>query len=177
MSGWWGVSAGLAVAVALWLGAVWVEAVPARWQSTASRLLLALVFMRFAMPVLLIVTQLLSATFLDAQAQQAAAALRVTSEEARALGDQSDDSAQAEDGSSMLERFSASVKGLDVERRVRALRDGLSHAVEHIIDLIVVFALETVLLPLALLWLLGRLLSAALARAWWPPARDPHGVP
>jgi hypothetical protein len=163
MSGWWGVSAVLAIAAALWLAAAWLGSVSPRWRLAAARLLLALLFVRFAMPLLLIATQLVSATFLDAQASQATEALQATSEQARDLGAQADAAAQAGEDASMLDRLSAAMKGLDVEGRVRELREQLSSAVQHIIDLIVAFVLETVLVPLALLWLLVRLLGALLA--------------
>jgi len=64
----------------------------------------------------------------------------------------------AEDQST-LERLSAAVSGtFDLEQRVRNLRARLSEGIEHIIDLIVVYVLETVLIPLGILWLLVNLL-------------------
>src|SRR5262245_45699114 len=88
MSGWWGVNAALALTVAIWLAVAWIPRVRERWQPTASRLLLAALFLRFAIPLLLIATHVISATFLAAEEQQASEALRVTSEQARELGDQ-----------------------------------------------------------------------------------------
>jgi len=166
MSGWWALNAGLAVAAVLWLPAFWLREASPRWRRIAWRVLLGLVFLRFAVPVLLIATHLVSATFLDAKAAEASDALRVTSEQARAIGDQADDAAKPDEESSALDRLAAMGKGLDLERRVRELRENLTHAVEHIIDLIVVFMLETVLVPLAFLWLLGRLFGLLVEGAW-----------
>jgi hypothetical protein len=166
MSGWWGVNLALAVAVVIWLPTAWLPRAPAHWQSITGRVLLATLFLRFAVPLLLIATHAVSATFLDAKEQQATDALRATSEEARQLGDQAGGAVGPEADQSMLDRLSSAVSRLDVDARIKALREGLSHAVEHVIDLIVVFLLETVLVPLALLWLLTRLLGAVLSGAW-----------
>ncbi len=166
MSGWWGVNLALAVAVVIWLLTAWLPRASARSQSIAGRVLLAALFLRFAVPLLLIATHAVSVTFLDAKEQQATEALRTTSEEARQLGDQASGATQPEADQSMLDKLSSAVSRLDVDARIKALREGLSHAVEHIIDLIVVFLLETVLVPLALLWLLTRLLGSVLTGAW-----------
>jgi hypothetical protein len=166
MSGWWGVNLALALAVVAWLAMTWIPRTRERWQPIAGRVLLAVLFLRFAIPVLLIATQAVSVTFLSAQEQQASDALRVTSEQARDLGEQANGGTGAQADQSMLDRLSSAVSRLDIDARIKALRDSLSHAVEHIIDLIVVFLLETVLVPLALLWLLTRLLDAMLSGAW-----------
>jgi hypothetical protein len=166
MSGWWGVNLALAIAVVIWLAAAWLPRVPTRWRSITGRVLLAALFLRFAIPLLLVATQAISATFLDAKEQQATDALHATSEEVRQYGEQAGGATGPQADQSMLDKLSSAVSRLDVDARIKALREGLSHAVEHIIDLIVVFLLETVLVPLALLWLLTRLLGAALSGAW-----------
>ena len=63
----------------------------------------------------------------------------------------------------VLEIDGASNNGVE---QVRELRENLTHAIEHIIDLIVVFLLETVLVPLAFLWLIGRLFGLLIEGAW-----------
>src|SRR5262245_9244724 len=166
MSGWWALNAALAAAGALWLAAFWLLDERPRWRRIAWRVLLGFMFLRFAVPLLLIATHLVSTTFLDAKAVRASDALRVTSEQARALGDQADEAAKPDEESSTLDRLAQMGKSLDLERRVRELRENLTHAVEHIIDLIVVFLLETVLVPLAFLWLIGRLFGLLIEGAW-----------
>src|SRR5262245_15222268 len=144
MSGWWGVNLALAIAIVIWLPCAWLPRASARWQSITGRLLLAALFLRFAVPLLLIATHAVSATFLDAKEQQATDALRATSEEARQLGEEAGGATAPEADQSMLDKLSSAVSRLDLDARIKALREGLSHAVEHIIDLIVVFLLETV---------------------------------
>src|SRR5262245_59606475 len=114
MSGWWAVNAALAIAVFLWLAISWIPPTREHWQPIAGRLLLAVLFLRFAIPLLLIATQAVSATFLSAQEQQATDALRVTSEQARELGDQANGAAAPEADQSMLDRLSSAVSRLDI---------------------------------------------------------------
>jgi hypothetical protein len=52
---------------------------------------------------------------------------------------------------------------LDVQARIALYKDRLARASEHIIDMIVVFMLQTVVLPLLFLWL-GLALLRALTR-------------
>lgn len=163
MSAWWGVTIALAIAGVAWLGATWLGPGP-RWQAIGARVLVALVFVRFAIPVLLIATQFVSTTFLEAQAKAATDALQLTTDQARELDAEVDAAARAANDASMLERLTSTLKSFDVKARIDALRDGLAGAIGHIVDLIVVFALETVLVPLAFLWLLGKLLAALLRR-------------
>jgi hypothetical protein len=163
MSGWWGVNLALEVAAVLALGATWLGGVSERWRRALTRVLLTMVFLRFAIPVLLVATQLISATFLDQQASTATQALQTTSDEARTLSQQPDDGTPAAQDQSTLERLGAAVSGtFDLEQRVHSLRTRLSEGVQHIIDLIVVYTLETVLIPLAILWLLINLLRTLL---------------
>jgi hypothetical protein len=161
MSGWWGVTVVLVTAVVLWLGTAWFGGADERWRRWATRLLLVALFLRFAIPVLLIATHLVSSTFLQAQADTATEALRATSRQADEVNEQVKPENEADDRS-LLERFSSAIDRLDFEAKVRQLREDLTHAVEHIIDLIVVFLLETVLVPLALLWLLMRFVGSLL---------------
>ena len=47
---------------------------------------------------------------------------------------------------------------------VQNLKDSASNATEHIVDLIVLFVLQTIILPLAFLWILIQLLKGVAAR-------------
>ena len=68
----------------------------------------------------------------------------------------------------MLERFGDSVRGtlqsLDVEGRLERLKESVGNASEHIVDLIVLFELQTILLPIAFVWLIIELLKGAISR-------------
>jgi hypothetical protein len=46
---------------------------------------------------------------------------------------------------------------MDIKSRLSALKDSVSNAVEYIINLIIVFVLQTILIPLLVLWALVKL--------------------
>jgi len=53
---------------------------------------------------------------------------------------------------------------MNVGDRLNRLRDRVSNASEHIINLIVIFVLQTIILPLVFLWLFVELLKMLAAR-------------
>ena len=61
--------------------------------------------------------------------------------------------------------------GLDVPGKLNALRDSVDKATDHIIDLMVVFLLQTIIIPIVLLWALLKVAGGVfLAR---PGEREP----
>jgi hypothetical protein len=54
---------------------------------------------------------------------------------------------------------------LNIGDRLNRLRDRVSNVSEHIINLIVIFLLQTIILPLVFLWLFVELLKLLTARA------------
>jgi hypothetical protein len=51
-----------------------------------------------------------------------------------------------------------------VQERIERLRERVSDAVEQIINLIVIFAMQAIILPLGFLWLFAELLRKVAAR-------------
>lgn len=75
ITSWWGVTAFLLVAAAGFLAVIWApRSVAARYAQPALRVLLILLFVRFAVPVLIVGTTIISDRFL-APEQQAATAI------------------------------------------------------------------------------------------------------
>ena len=54
---------------------------------------------------------------------------------------------------------------MNIGDQLGSLRDRVSNASEHIINLIVIFVLQTIILPLVFLWLFVELLKVIAARA------------
>jgi hypothetical protein len=104
--------------------------------------------------------------FLEDDQQAATSALEAASTEIEALSE----SAPPANGAdrSMLERFGASVRStfenLDIEERLGKLKDSAGNASEHIVNLIVLFVLQTILLPISFVWLIVELLKGAITR-------------
>ena len=51
------------------------------------------------------------------------------------------------------EMIDESLRSMRVGERMKELKDSASNAAEHIVDLIAIFVLQTILLPLLFLWL------------------------
>lgn len=168
MTGWWGTSAALTVAAVLALVVIWWPSERARrWEPAAIRLLLLVFFLRFAMPLLIIGTNLVFDTFLAAEQQAATQALEATREEIEELNQDATPPIPQDD--SLMSRLGAmldeSLESMNVKQRLYDLRDRVSNASEHIVNLIVIFVLQTILLPLAFVWMIIAALKALGSRA------------
>ena len=65
----------------------------------------------------------------------------------------------------MRERIGDSIDALNVEARMNALQQRASGVTRHVVNLIVIFLLQTIALPLAFLWLVAEGVKAVLGRA------------
>jgi hypothetical protein len=167
MSEWWVVNLALGVAAALALAVAWKPA----WLGwigtrTAVRALAILVFVRFAVPVFVLGSTLVFDTFLAGQEQAANDALTATGREIEELTEEP--AAPESAAPSLTERLGNlvddSLQALDVRDRVAALRESVSLGVRHIVDLIVIFALQAIILPIVFLWLFAEALKKIAAR-------------
>ena len=170
MTTWWGTSLALILAVVFALVVLWW---PKLDQSTlkplALRVLLATVFVRFAVPILVIGSNLVFDTFLAAEQAAASQALDATRSEIELINE--DVATPESDGGdqSVIERLGSmldsSLDALNIGDRLDRLRDRVSNVSEHIINLIVIFLLQTIILPLVFLWLFVERLKLLAARA------------
>lgn len=170
MSAWWVVSAAFGLAVIAYLALTWLPGpVSSAWRPWVYRFLLAIGFVRFAVPLLLLATSGVSATFLQPEQQRATEALRTSSVEIETLAEQvaAPEKPPGEE-LSLVDRLTDFVDehlpSADVKARVAALETRLSDVSEQVVDLIVAFVLETIVVPLAFLWLLARSARAMLGR-------------
>lgn len=153
MSEWWATNLVLFLAAALTVAATWwPRVVLGLSRITAARVLAIFMFVRFAVPVFVIGTNLVFDAFLAADHAAANEALLATSEEIEQVTEQ----AAPAGNRSLTERLEGfvgeSMRALDVRARMQSVSDLVSNAVEQIVNLIVIFALQTILLPLAFLW-------------------------
>lgn len=156
ITGWWGVSAFLVVAAAAFLVTIWVpESTAADYAVPALRVLLILLFVRFAVPVLIVGTTLISDAFLVSEQQAATAVLQSTTADIEELNEETRASSATEQ--SLMDRIGEmiddSLESMQVRERLSQLKDSAARASEHIVSLIAIFVLQTIILPLAFLWL------------------------
>lgn len=165
MTGAWGVTLALGAVVVIALATFWIDRF--RWlsDSAAIRLLLIVVAVRFAVPVFVIGTNLVSNAFLLEQQSAAVEALDATRIE---LEEFNDEAVPTDDDQSLLEQIgsalSSTIDSINFGQRIEELRDRVSNASEHVVNLIVIFVMQTILLPLAFIWLFVGILKALAAR-------------
>ena len=180
MTMWWGTTLALVLAVLFALAVLWWPKLDdSRLKPVALRVLLVAVFLRFAVPILVIGSNVVFDTFLAAEQAAASQALDATRSEIEQINEgvatpqseaiaNADADADAED-QSVIERLSSmlnsSLDAINISDRLERLRDRVSNVSEHIINLIVIFLLQTIILPLVFLWLFIELLKLLASRA------------
>jgi hypothetical protein len=156
------VAAGMGAIVALWSQSV----ARSRWGPLVLRLFLITFFLRFAVPLLVIGSNLVFDVFLAGEQAAATQALEATQAEIQELEEEarvepSEDQGWRDRLSSMIDE---SLQSMNVSDRMDRLKDAASDASGNIVTLIAIFVLETVLLPLAFLWLLVETLKSVATR-------------
>jgi len=166
ITSWWGVTAALAVMglfalVVLW----WPRPVSKRWIMLGTRILMLALVLRFIMPVLIIGTNVIANQFLEPEQRAATAALEATAEE---IEEYREETAPLDPDASFMDRLGetmrSTVSAMDVEGRLDTLRDSVSNASENIVNLIVLFVLQTIVLPLVFVWLIIEWVKGLIAR-------------
>lgn len=156
ITSWWGVTAFLLVAAAGFLAVIWApRSVAARYAQPALRVLLILLFVRFAVPVLIVGTTIISDRFLAPEQEAATAILRDTTADIERISDETRTTTAGEQ--SLMDRLGEmideSLESMRVGDRIKELRESASNAAEHVVSLIAIFVLQTILLPVLFLWL------------------------
>ena len=156
ITSWWGVTGFLVAAAAGFLVVIWApQSRTAQYAGPALRILLFLLFVRFAVPVLIVGTTLISDAFLAPKQAEATAILRDTTEDIERINDEAQ--AVAPDDQSFMDRLGEmideSLQSMRVGDRMQELKESASNAAEHIVSLIAIFVLQTILLPLLFIWL------------------------
>lgn len=168
ITSWWGVTGFLIAAAAGFLALIWApRSAAATYAGPALRILLILLFVRFAVPVLIVGTTLISDAFLAPEQEAATAILRDTTEDIERISEDAQTVAPGEQ--SLMDRLGEmideSLESMRVGDRMRELKESASDAAEHIVSLIAIFVLQTILLPLLFLWLFMAILKGIAGRS------------
>lgn len=167
MTAWWGISALLSAAAIAALMAHWApQSIPISTR-IAQRWLLIVGLVRFAIPVLMITSTLLFNSFLAEEHAAATQALEQTGTDIEAIAEQATPPPPEEDASlvdQLGNMLGEGLRSLNARERIEELRSRVADAVEHIINLIVIFVFQTVLLPLAFLWFVVELAKSIVSR-------------
>jgi len=166
ISAWWGIDLLLVVTAAVTLAALWVPAATSVIGAHAVRWLVLAAMLRFAVPVFAIFSNVVFETFLAEDQQAAVQALETTGDELETFNEEvappaTEDPTFVEQLGSMI---GDSLRSLNARERLENLRTAASQATEHIVNLIVIFVFQTIVLPLAFLWTAAEILKAVIAR-------------
>ena len=207
ISSWWIVTAMLMVLLAVWLASIWSQGLREnKYVAMTIRLALMLTFVRFAVPVVIICTNLIFDTFLLTKHDSATAELNKSSirieeinvqfneatspDEVLSQSDDQTTSEKSDEASSYLgaiidnlpdfedigSDFKRSTKkwysgvanwfgSINVSARMEQLETSAENATRHIVNLIVIFVLQTIIFPLGFLWIFVEVLKAAATRS------------
>ena len=158
---WWGVRALVAVLGVMWL---WLRLSRSRQLHTTAgrteqvllRVFIIVLFIRFAVPLALIANEALYDLFLESRYMEStqifqAAGADMESIGARPVVEVSDD----EEGlfESLERAVNSARETLDIKQRLEYMQQRAADLIEHLIQLCVVFILQTGILPIAFLWL------------------------
>ena len=157
VSAWWLIQALVAVLAAWVLIRLWYPGQGSRVRGVLlKRVLLLLLFLRFAVPVMLIANDLLYQQFLEHRYQQSTEIITLAGQELEQIRQEADvEKAEVQNESmldSITQAWSKTVDSVDLSGRLESMQAQAADVIEHLIQLSVVFILQTGLLPIAFLW-------------------------
>lgn len=157
ISAWWPVQALVVIFVAWVVIRLWYPGQNSQISKLLlKRVLLLLLFMRFAVPVMLIANDFMYQQFLESRYQESAQIITDAGEELQQLSDEAEQEtvADAEGGllDSISQAWNNTFASLDMSGKLDRMQARASEVVEHLVQLSVVFILQTGLLPVAFLW-------------------------
>lgn len=164
ISAWWVVQI-LVSALAAWLMIrLWYPGQGAELNRILFRRVFPLLlFIRFAMPVMLISNDLLYQQFLEQRYQQSTEIITEAGRELEQIRAEAgaEDTQRTDDSmlDSLTRAWSNTVDSIDLSGRLERMQTQAAEVIEHLIQLSVVFILQTALLPVAFLWLFTQVLK------------------
>jgi hypothetical protein len=151
----------MVITLALWVLAAW-------WPKLGGSVLkpilyktaLLLVVVRFTIPLIAVGSELLFSTFLEEQYQSSTHSIETTTAEIGQINRRTEKSLPDTEPDSLVDKalrlYDSATTGLEMDRYFERYKSAAADAGEHAVNLIVIFVLQTVLLPLLFLWMLIR---------------------
>ncbi|RRQ20982.1 hypothetical protein [Thiohalobacter thiocyanaticus] len=141
------------------------------WPRRLLQLALLLLVVRFTIPMIALAGEGMYGLFLQQRYAVSTAELEQSTERIGRINEATRQRLEQEGSPGLLDQarraYDSMVGSLDLEARTAELRATVTRVSEHTIDLIVVFVLQTVILPLLFLWLLVKL-ARGVGNWLWP---------
>jgi hypothetical protein len=165
---WWGTRLLLAALGLLWL---WIRlrreahsgAAPAGgFERVLLRTFIVLIFLRFAVPAAMIANEGLYRVFLEDRYVESTQAIESAGSDIEQAMPRAEAAEEAGEGETLFESIDRALEStrqsMDFGRRLDAITERAAELIEHLIQLSVVFILQTGLLPIAFLWIFLQIL-------------------
>lgn len=157
-----------AVAVSLFLMVLFVwnaNKVSVQVRNVFYRFAAVIIILRFFIPVMAIASDGVYKAFLETRYIESTQQLEQSNEMITELSKESQAANKQVEDVSLLDFISnninAAIDSLDIDKRVEQLKIEADNLMSHIIDLIIVFTMQTIFLPLVFIWLSMKLLKAS----------------
>ena len=151
---WWGIKLAFGLLGLLWL---WMRLHRSRSEKIVLRIFVIAAFIRFAVPAAMIANEGLYRLFLEERYVESTQVIEAAGSDIRQASETPSDPGSAEAETSMLESLGQMLEStrnsVDFSDRVAYIKERAASLVEHLIQLSVVFILQTGLLPIAFLWI------------------------
>jgi len=121
--------------------------------------LVLIIFIRFSVPVIALLNEGIYLSYLQPQFDEAQLKLERASDQIKQINDSSRDLVKKQDDSLMgqVENWLEQTKqSLDIEKQMNSLKEAVADMSHQVINLIVVFVVQTIVFPLVFLWVLVR---------------------
>ena len=148
MGGFWLVSLSLTLVAVFWARSILLGTSSSVW---TRRLLVVLIATRFALPAITLGSDLAFEKFMSAEYQSSQEFIDSSSEEIDEFSQST--TLPAEQGG-ILERLRNWSQSISFESPVENLKAAADSTIEHVVNLMVIFLLQTLLLPLLILWVI-----------------------
>jgi hypothetical protein len=157
ISAWWVIQVLVTLLAAWLLIRLWYPGQGSEvTRALLKRIFLLVLFVRFAVPVMLIANDLLYQQFLEERYQQSTEIITDAGRELEQLSEDANAENEGDDEAGMLNSitraWSSTVDSIDLSGRLQRMQAQAARVIEHIVQLSVVFILQTALLPVAFLW-------------------------
>ena len=169
---WFGFRLLLTFSMFILLAGIWFPKLPRiDLVSLGYRLIVVALVIRFCIPAVAVASSMIYDTFLEEKYIESTRSLKDIKDEIKDpnLLDDKRESSSEETGfwANLKKIYKNTKESIDIRRKLDLLKDKVSNSVNHIVNLIVVFLLQTVIVPLFVLWLLiklaGKVLSSNVA--------------
>lgn len=164
ISAWWVIQALVTLLAAWLLIRLWYPGQESKvTRALLKRVFLLVLFVRFAVPGMLIANDLLYQQFLEERYQQSTEIITDAGRELEQLSEDAN-AENAIDGeagmlNSITRAWSSTVDSIDLSGRLERMQAQAAQVIEHMVQLSVVFIIQTALLPVAFLWFFAQVVK------------------